>query len=123
MRRGAKPAKAKAEAELAVLRKSLKNEGSGVRDLEKRLAERLEREKATGELLEEKHRALTEALDQQTATSEILRVMSRSRTEAQPVFDTIAESAMRLCGARFGAVLSFDGELIHLAALANVGVE
>ena len=41
MRRGAKPAKAKAEAKLPVARKSLKSEGSKVRDLEKRLAEAL----------------------------------------------------------------------------------
>jgi hypothetical protein len=35
MRRGGKPAKAKVEAKLPVARKSPKNEGSRVRDLEK----------------------------------------------------------------------------------------
>jgi len=58
-----------------------------------------------------------------TATSEILQVISRSPTDVQPVFDTIAERAMRLCDTTFGAVLMFDGALIHLSALANVSPE
>ncbi|HWN13787.1 MAG TPA: GAF domain-containing protein [Candidatus Dormibacteraeota bacterium] len=68
-----------------------------------------------------RNRDLTEALDQQTATSEILRVISQSQTNVQPVFDTIVQSAVRLCGARIGALYRFDGELLHLAAHHNVG--
>ena len=34
----------------------------------------------------------------------------------QPVFDTIAESAARLCDAHFCTVFRFDGELIHFVA-------
>src|SRR5262249_15551167 len=68
-------------------------------------------------------RDLTEALEQQTATSEILRVISRSPTDLQPVFDAIAERAMRLCGASSSAVTRFDGELVHVAALAHVNPE
>src|SRR5262249_26169637 len=59
----------------------------------------------------------------QTATSEILRVISSSPTDLQPVFDTIAEHAMRLCSALHGVVLRFDGELVHLVALANASPE
>src|SRR6266545_967291 len=55
-----------------------------------------------------------------TATSEILRVISSSPTDAQPVFDVIVESAVRLCGARFGRVYRYDGALIH--AVARHGV-
>src|SRR5262249_34507515 len=65
------------------------------------------------------HAQVTESLEQQTATSEILRVIARSPTDVQPVFDTIVASAVRLCGARMGAVHRFDGELIHIVALHN----
>jgi len=64
-----------------------------------------------------------ETLEQQTATSEILRVISRSRTDVQPVFDTIAAAAMKLCRAGSANVTTFDGELIHIAALAIVNPE
>ncbi len=66
---------------------------------------------------------LTEALEQQTATSEVLRIISSSPTDLQPVFDAIAERAMQLCEARVGSVFRFDGQLIHIAALANVDPE
>jgi two-component system, NtrC family, sensor kinase len=59
---------------------------------------------------------LTQALDRQTATAEILRVISSSRTDLQPVFDTILQSAVRLCGASHGGVYRFDGELVHSVA-------
>jgi two-component system NtrC family sensor kinase len=93
--RSAKPAKAKVEAKLSVSRKAPKNEGARVRDLEKRLAE---------------------ALEQETATAAVLRVISSSPTNVQPVFDAIAASAVRLCGARIATVFHFDGEFIHLIA-------
>jgi GAF domain-containing protein len=73
--------------------------------------------------LVEAHAQTTEALQQQTATSEVLRVISSSPTDLQPVFDTIAEHAMRLCHAQHGVVLRFDGKLIHLVALANASPE
>src|SRR5262249_1700010 len=62
----------------------------------------------------------TESLERQTATSEILRVISSSPTDVQPVFETIAANALRLCNATFSAVFRFDGELIHFAALHNL---
>jgi GAF domain-containing protein len=65
----------------------------------------------------------SEALEQQTATAEILRVISSSPTDVQPVFDTIAQRAKRLCNARECAVFRFDGTLIHLAALADITAE
>src|SRR5438477_1572147 len=74
--------------------------------------------------LQEKNRALTaahaqvtEALEQQTATAEILRAISSSPTDIQPVFDIIAENAVRLCGAEASTVTRFDGEWVHLVAV------
>ncbi len=64
--------------------------------------------------LDARNRDLTEALEQQTATSEILRVISQSQTDVQPVFDTIAAAALKLCRASSANVVTFDGELIHL---------
>jgi two-component system, NtrC family, sensor kinase len=62
---------------------------------------------------------LAEAREQQAATSEILRVISSSPTDLQPVFDTIARSAVKLCNGVIGAVNTFDGELTHAIALHN----
>src|SRR5215831_15351394 len=69
------------------------------------------------------HAQVTEALEQQTATSEILSVISRSQTDVRPVFDTIADRAMRLCGGNQGLVVTFDGEFMHLGGLANFDTE
>jgi len=116
MRRGAKPANAKGEAKLPVVRKSRKNEGSRVHDLEKRLAE------ALGQL-QTSNRERAEAQEQQMATAEILNAISRAQTDAQPVFDIIARSARRLCGAAYGQVQLCDGKLIHLATLESANPE
>src|SRR5262249_19824261 len=59
---------------------------------------------------------LRESLEQQTATSEMLRVISSSPTNVQPVFDSIAESAVRLCGGQFSFVVRFDGTVMDLAS-------
>jgi two-component system, NtrC family, sensor kinase len=108
MRRDAKPAKAKGGAKPPVARKSQKS-GSGIRDLEKRLAE------ALGQL-ETRTRELADAQEQQGATSEILRVISSSPTDVQPVFDTIVQSAARLCHAANAGVFLTDGRTLDLPA-------
>src|SRR5262249_19258928 len=61
-----------------------------------------------------------EALEQQAATSEVLRVISQSPGDLQPVFESIAASALRLCGSTWSAVCQFNGELIELAAVHNL---
>ncbi len=66
---------------------------------------------------------LSESLDQQTATSEILGVISSSPTDVQPVFDTIARNAVKLCAATYAMVFRFDGAMMHLSAHHNVTPE
>ena len=55
-----------------------------------------------------------------TATSEVLRAIARSPTSTTPVFETIAERAIALCGADYGFVFTFDGEMIRIGC--NVGI-
>jgi two-component system NtrC family sensor kinase len=95
MRRGAKPAKDKVEGKFPAARKSRKSEGTRVHDLEKRLAE---------------------ALDQQTATSEILRVIASSPTDLQSVLDAMAERAARLCAGYDGVIHRLEGDVLRLVA-------
>src|SRR5262249_3469231 len=64
--------------------------------------------------LQTKNASLTEALEQQTATAEILRVISRSPTDVSPVFDAIAESAVRLCSADYSGAVKLEGDMILL---------
>jgi GAF domain-containing protein len=66
--------------------------------------------------VEARNGELTESLDRQTATGNVLRAISRSPTDAQPVFDTIAESAALLCSAELCFVYRFDGSLISFMA-------
>ena len=66
---------------------------------------------------------LSESLEQQTATSEVLKVISSSASDPQPVFDTMAENAVRLCEAERAYIFRFDGELLRAVATYNVGPE
>jgi signal transduction histidine kinase len=73
--------------------------------------------------LEASNAELTESLAQQTATSELLKVSGRSTFDLQPVFETLVQSARRLCGAELGFVHRFDGQLLRVVATHNVSPE
>jgi GAF domain-containing protein len=66
---------------------------------------------------------LRQSLEQQTATAEVLRVISSSPTNVQPVFDSIAESAVRLCGGQFSFVVRFDGKVMEFASHFGLSAE
>ncbi|MDP1837991.1 MAG: histidine kinase dimerization/phospho-acceptor domain-containing protein, partial [Reyranella sp.] len=82
-----------------------------------RMAGQLQESHATLEQrVVDRTRELTETLEQQTATAEILQVISRSPTDTQPVFDAIAESAMRLLDGWSVLVWRYDGERMRVIA-------
>ena len=68
----------------------------------------------------ELEKKLAEALEQQAATSEILRVISSSPGNLQTAFETILANATRLCGAKFGTLNLYDGDVLRIAAVFNV---
>jgi GAF domain-containing protein len=60
---------------------------------------------------------LKESLEQQTATSEILGVIASSPTDVQPVLDTVAQNAGRVCGASDASVfMVVDGNQLRKVA-------
>jgi two-component system NtrC family sensor kinase len=66
---------------------------------------------------------LSDALEQQAATSEILRVIGESHADVQPVFETLARNAVRLCGAEHASIWRFDGRFLRVVATHNVSSE
>jgi two-component system, NtrC family, sensor kinase len=76
------------------------------------------REISVAELEEEVarlRRELAEASERQSATDEVLNIIASSPADAQRVFDTIVRNFVSLCSSTFGAIYTFDGELVHFA--------
>jgi GAF domain-containing protein len=62
---------------------------------------------------------LAEALEQQTATSDVLQVISSSPGELETVFETMLANAARICEATFGNMYLREGEFFRIAAAHN----
>jgi GAF domain-containing protein len=70
--------------------------------------------------VESLRRELAEALERQTATSEVLQVISSKPGELEPVFQSLLKNATRVCGAKFGTMHLLEGEIVRRVALYNV---
>ena len=62
---------------------------------------------------------LRKSLQQQTATTEVLKTISSSTGQLEPVFNAMLENAVRICGAKFGSLVLFEGNAYRRAALHN----
>src|SRR5262249_22067705 len=63
---------------------------------------------------------LEEAREERAAVTEVLRLISSSPGELEPVFQALLENATRLCEAKFGSLLRYDGKMFHQVASLNL---
>jgi two-component system NtrC family sensor kinase len=66
--------------------------------------------------LDERTSERDQALERQTATAGILQVIASSPSDVQPVFDAVADRAMRLLDCWSVIVTRFDGEYVQFGA-------
>ena len=66
--------------------------------------------------VEQRTHELSESLEQQTAISGILRVISNSPDDVQPVLNSVAEHASRICEAQYTEIFIVDGDALRIVA-------
>ena len=67
--------------------------------------------------VEQRTAELSESLEQQTAIGEILRVISNSPDDVQPVLNSVAEHAARICKAQVVDIILLEGNILRSGAV------
>jgi signal transduction histidine kinase len=70
----------------------------------------------TQDRIAELERDLAEALERQSAAAQVLEVLGGSTFELDPVFETVLQQAVRLCRADAGLIYVLDGEVYRVEA-------
>src|SRR5215471_10277738 len=76
-------------------------------DHQERLVKRLKRER-------------DEAVELQAASAEVLKIISSWPGDMKPVFEAMLVNALRICDAKFGHILLYEGERFHATHLHDV---
>jgi hypothetical protein len=63
---------------------------------------------------------LAEAIEQQTATAEVLRIIRASPSKLEQVLEVVVRSAARFCGANDVTIFELDGHELRAVAHAAV---